>query len=69
MGTRFQHREAIQAAYLFVCSKYKEMYGILKSLNIINLYRVMSLSKLKININLPQFLGIVVSAALNGELI
>jgi len=37
--------------------------GILKSLNIVNLYRVMSLLKLKINVNLPQLLRIVVSAA------
>ena len=42
-------------------SKYKEMYGrILKSLNIVNLYRGMSKLKLKINVNLPQLLCIVV---------
>ena len=51
-----------------LCSKYKEMYGrILKSLNIVNLYRGMSKLKLKINVNLPQLLCIVVFVALNGE--
>ena len=51
-----------------LCSKYKEMYGrILKSLNIVNLYRGMSKLKLKINANVPQLLCIVVSVALNGE--
>ena len=51
-----------------LCSKYKEMYGrILKSLNIVNLYRGMSKLKLKINVKVPQLLGIVVSVALNGE--
>ena len=54
--------------YVCLCSKYKEMYGrILKSLNIVNLYREMSKLKLKINVNLPQLLCIVVSVALNGE--
>ena len=49
-------------------SKYKEMYGrILKSLNIVNLYRGMSKLKLKINVKLPQLLCIVVYVALNGE--
>ena len=44
------------------------MYGrILKTLNIVNLYRGMSKLKLKINVNLPQLLCIVVSAALDGE--
>ena len=33
----------------------------------VNLYRVMSMSKLKINVNLPQLLCIVLSAAQNGE--
>ena len=41
--------------------------GILKSLNIANLYRAMFMLKLKINLNLPQLLCIVVSAAQNGE--
>ena len=42
-----------QAASLVVCSKYKEIYmRILKSLNIVNLYRGMSKLKLKINVNL-----------------
>ena len=51
-----------------VCSKYKEMYGrILKSLNIVNLNRGISKLKLKINVNLPQLLCIVVFVALNGE--
>ena len=44
------------------------MYGrILKSLNIVNLYRGMSKLKLKINVKVPQLLCIVVSVALNGE--
>ena len=44
------------------------MFGrILKSLNIVNLYRVMAKLKLKINVNLLQFLFIVVSVALHGE--
>ena len=44
-----------------LCSKYKKMYGrILKSLNIVNLYLGMSKLKLKINVNVPQLLGIVV---------
>ena len=34
---------------------------------IVNLYRGMSKSKLKINVNLPQLLCIVVSVALDGE--
>ena len=51
-----------------LCSKYKEMYGrILKSLNIVNLYRGMSKLKFKINVKVPQLLCIVVSVALNGE--
>ena len=33
----------------------------------VNFYRVMSMLKLKINVNLPQLLCIVVSAAQNGE--
>ena len=44
------------------------MYGrILKSLNIVNLYRGMSKLKLKINVNLLQLLCIVVSVALHDE--
>ena len=46
------------------------MYGrILKSLNIVNLhvYRGMSMLKLKINVNVPQLLFIVISVALNGR--
>ena len=42
------------------------MYGrILKSLNIVNLYRGMSKLKLKIYVKVPQLLCIVVSVALN----
>ena len=40
---------------------------ILKSHKIVNLYRGMSQLKLKIIVNLPQLLCIVVSVALNGE--
>ena len=51
-----------------LCSKNKEMYGrILKNLHIVNLCRGMSKLKLKIKVNLPQLLCIVVSVALNGE--
>ena len=54
--------------FFYLCSKYKEMYGrILKSLNIVNLYRGMSKLKLKINVKVPQLLCIVVSVALKGE--
>ena len=42
--------------------------GMLKSLNVINLHRVMTMLKLKINVNLPQLLCIVISAAHNGFL-
>ena len=53
---------------VYLCSKYKEMYRrILKSLNIVNLYRGMSKLKLKINVKVPRLLYIVVSVALNGE--
>ena len=41
----------------------KKCMGILKILNIINLHQVM---KLKLKVNLPQLLCIVVSAAQNG---
>ena len=41
--------------------------GILKKLNIVKLYRVKSMLKFKINVNLPRLLCIVVSAALNGK--
>ena len=40
---------------------------ILKSLDIINLYREMCKLKLKINVKVPQLLCIVISVALNGE--
>ena len=44
------------------------MYGrILKSLNIVNVYRGMPKLKLKINVKVPQLLCIVVSVALNDE--
>ena len=44
------------------------MYGrILKSLDIVKLYRGMSKLKVEINANLPQLLSIVVSVALHGE--
>ena len=45
----------------------KRMWGVLKSLNIVNLYLEMCKLKLKINVKVPQLLCIVVSAALNGE--
>ena len=65
--TKEEHREPTQAVCLFM-SKYKEMYGrILKSLNIVNLYRGMSKLKLKLNVKVSQLLCIVVSVALNGE--
>ena len=49
-----------------VCSKNQEMWQILKSPNIVNLHREMTMLKLKINVNLPQLLCIVISAAENG---
>ena len=57
-----------RASGLFEIYTNKEMYGeILKSLNIVNLYRGMSKLKLKMNVNLLQLLCIVVSVALHGE--
>ena len=53
-----------------VCSYVRNMkkcMGILKSFNIVNTYRIMSMLKLKIYVNLPQLLCIVVSAVQNGE--
>ena len=52
--------------YVCLCSKYKRNIQkclgirILKSLNIVNLHGVMTMLKLKINVNLPQLLCIVV---------
>ena len=73
-GGQYQHSSLsfttgpTKATSLVVCSKCKEMCGrILKSLNIINLYRGMSKLKLKINVNLLQLLCIVVSVALHDE--
>ena len=43
------------------------MWEILKSPNIVNLHRKMTMLKLKINVNLPQVLFIVISADENGE--
>ena len=45
----------------------KKCMGILKSPNIVNLHREMTMLKLKINVNLPQLLCIVISVAENGE--
>ena len=45
----------------------KKCMGVLQSLNIVSLHRVMSMLKLEIKVNLLQVLSIVVSAALNGE--
>ena len=44
----------------------KKCMGISKSLNIASLHQVITMSKLRINSNLPQLLCIVVSAAQNG---
>ena len=41
--------------------------GILNSSNIVNLHREMTMLKLKINVNLPRLLCIVISAAENDE--
>ena len=52
----------------FVCSKYREMYRNIEESSYHKLiYRVKSMLKFKINVNLPRLLCIVVSAALNGE--
>ena len=52
MSTGGPHKQCV-----CLCSKYKEMYGrILKSLNIVNLYRGMSKLKLKINAKVPWLL-------------
>ena len=39
----------------------------MKSLNIVNLHPGMSKLKLKINVNVPPLLCVIVSVALNGE--
>ena len=39
----------------------------LKNPNIVNLHREMTMLKLKIKVNLPQLLCIVISSAENGE--
>ena len=41
--------------------------GILRSLNIVNCYRVMYMLKVKMDVNLPQLLCFAVSAVQNGE--
>ena len=61
------HRGPYKRRVCLYVRNIKKCMGILKSLNIENLYRVMSMLKLKINVNLPQLLCIVVSAAQNGE--
>ena len=43
------------------------MWEILKSPNIINLHREITILNLKINVNLPQLLCIVISVNENGE--
>ena len=63
-----QTQGPIQAACLSVCSKYEKNVWKYR-LNMVNLYRVMSMLKPKINVNLPQLLCIVVSAAQNGDLV
>ena len=43
------------------------MYRNIEGLHVVNLYRLMSMLKLKINVSLPPLLCIVVSVAHNGE--
>ena len=58
---RKYHRGPTQAVCLFMFDWYKEMYErILKSLNIVKLYRGMFKLKLKINVKVPQLPCIVV---------
>lgn len=60
------HRSPTQAACLFVCSSIwniKKCMGMLLSLNIVNLYQVMCMIKLKIDVKFSQLFCIVVSAA------
>ena len=45
----------------------KKCMVILKSPNMVNIHREMTMLKLKINVNLPQLLGVVISATQNGE--
>ena len=62
------HRGAHTSSVSVYVRSIKEMYGrILKSLNIVNLYRGMSKLKLKINVKVPQLLCIVVSVAVIFE--
>ena len=46
---------------------YRNVWEVLKSPNIVNLHQEMTMLELKINVNLPQLLCIVISAAENGE--
>ena len=50
-----------------LCSKYRNVWQNIEESYIVNLYRGMSKLKLKINVNVPQLLCIVLSVALNGE--
>ena len=61
-----RHRGAIQAVSVYV-RNIKKYMGILKSLNMVNLYRGMSKLKLKINVEVPRLPCIVVSMALNSQ--
>ena len=54
--SEFPYWGPIQGACLFVCSKYKEMYENIEESYIINLYQVLSMLKLKINVTLSQLL-------------
>ena len=62
---QFKPQGPIQAVSVYV-RNIKKCMGILKSLNIVNLHRVMTMLKLKINVNLSQLLCIIVFVAQNG---
>ena len=57
------HRAPTQAVCLFI----RNVWENIEESSIVNLYRGMSKLKLKINVNVPQLLCIVISVALIGE--
>ena len=56
------HREPIQAVYLTVCSKYKEMYGKYRTVKLLFSCSLTLYFQFKTYVNLPQKLSCVVSA-------
>ena len=63
----FRSQGALASSMSVYVRNLKKCMGILKSLNMVNLRRGVSMLKLKINFHLPELLCIVVSAAENGQ--